>query len=159
MKKIFFAIAFLLLSTACLKAQTAAKSVYAELGGPGIASVNFDTRFSKTEGGFGGRIGIGGFGSGGIGIVSVPLGLNYIVSKDNKNYFELGAGATYVNATTIFSDNANDNSASTVFGHLSVGYRLQPANGGFLFRAAIVPIFGKGFFIPYYAGIAFGYKF
>jgi hypothetical protein len=67
----------------------------------------------------------------------------------------LGAGATFVNVT----GNAIDGDLSTTFGHLSLGYRYQPAQGGFLFRAAVTPIFGKGFFVPYYAGISFGYKF
>ena len=29
---------------------------YAEIGGPGLASANFDMRFSQNEDGFGGRI-------------------------------------------------------------------------------------------------------
>lgn len=159
MKKAFIAIALLFISTACLKAQTAAKSIYAELGGPGIVSFNFDTRFSKTEGGLGGRIGFGGLSVDGSGFVTVPVGLNYLLSKDNRNYFEIGAGATYIGVSNVFTDNDENSHNSSVFGHLSFGYRLQPAKGGFLFRAAIVPIFGKGFFIPYYAGISFGYKF
>jgi len=32
-----------------------------ELGGPGLASFNFDMRFSPREDGFGGSIGFGGF--------------------------------------------------------------------------------------------------
>lgn len=159
MKKLLSAIALIFISATCIKAQTAAKSIYAELGGPGIVSFNFDTRFSKTEGGLGGRIGIGGLSVGGSGFVTVPVGLNYLLSKDNKNYFEIGAGATYIGVSNFFTDNADNSHTSNVFGHMSFGYRLQPANGGFTFRAAIVPIFGKGFFVPYYAGISFGYKF
>ena len=46
-------------------------------------------------------------------------------------------------------------------GIASINYdmHLQKKEGGFLFRADITPIFGKGYFIPYYAGISFGYKF
>lgn len=130
-----------------------AKSVYFELGGPGLASINFDTRFSKTENGFGGRIGVGGFSIDGDGAVFVPLGVNYIVGKDNRNYFEMGAGVTPVIGTGSAGD------FSETFGHLLFGYRMQPANGGFTFRAFINPVFGSGFFIPYYAGLSFGYKF
>jgi len=119
-----------------LHAQTAAKSAYVELGGPGFASVNFDTRFNKREDGLGGRIGIGGFSDGGIAIVTLPVELNYLLGKDNKNYFEIGGGFTYFNGASVFDvDNT-----SGAFGHLSFGYRLQPKNGGFLFRAAIVPV-------------------
>lgn len=148
----------------CAKAQAqAGKSVYAEIGGPGLASANFDMRFSKEEDGFGGRIGVGGFsfsdgyGSGRVSIITVPVGVNYLLGKDGKNYFEVGAGFTYIGASSK-SDYSSDNFSSS-FGNLTLGYRLAPANGGFMFKAQITPVFGKGFFIPYYAGLGFGYKF
>lgn len=135
-------------------AQGAAKSVYFELGGPGLASINFDTRFSPKESGIGGRIGVGGFSIDGEGAVFIPIGLNYILGKDNRNYFELGGGVTPVLGTGDVGDNF-----SATFGHLLFGYRLQPQNGGFTFRAFINPVFGNGFFMPYYGGVSFGYKF
>lgn len=133
-----------------------AKSVFFELGGPGLASINFDSRFTKSEAGIGGRIGLGGFSIDGESVVFIPIGLNYLLGKDNKNYFEIGGGVTPV--ITNFGVNDGDTFSST-FGHLLFGYRMQPANGGFIFRAFINPIFGSGFFIPYYAGVSFGYKF
>lgn len=154
---------FLLLSiiaiscAARVSAQTAAKSVYAEIGGPGLASINFDTRFQKREDGFGGRIGIGGFSVDGSSVLFVPIGINYLTSKDSKNYFELGAGVSIISASGDFTDNGS--TFRSTFGHLWMGYRLQPKEGGFIFRAGICPIFGNGFFIPYYAGLSFGYKF
>ncbi len=135
-------------------AQTAAKSVYAEIGGPGFASLNFDTRFSAGESGLGGRIGIGGFSIDGSGVVTIPIGLNYLVGKDHKNYFELGAGVT-----PLFGSGDLSGNFSSTFGHLWIGYRLQPQEGGFTFRAGICPVFGNGFFVPYYGGLSFGYKF
>jgi hypothetical protein len=157
MKRTFIASLFLFAIVSIASAQTAAKSIYVELGGPGIASLNFDTRFSKGEKGLGGRIGIGGWKVEDEGYLTVPVGINYLLGKDNKNYFEIGAGFTYVHT----SDNTFDGNSTFdgTFGHLTFGYRLQPANGGFTFRAAIVPVFGQGDFIPYYAGISFGYKF
>ncbi len=143
--------------------QKAAKAAYAEIGGPGIASANFDTRFQKTEDGLGGRIGIGGFSLGSsadggkISIITIPVGVNYLIGKDNKNYFELGAGFTYVGAKS--SDSFNSDNFSSSFGNITLGYRLAPESGGFFFKAEITPVFGKGFFIPYYGGIGFGYKF
>ncbi|MGV3527481.1 MAG: hypothetical protein ACO1OO_01185 [Flavisolibacter sp.] len=154
MKK-FMLLSFLVIGFATAGfAQGAAKSVYFELGGPGLASINFDTRFSPKESGIGGRIGVGGFSIDGEGAVFVPIGLNYILGKDNKNYFELGGGVTPVLGT----GDAGDNFSAT-FGHLLFGYRLQPQNGGFTFRAFINPVFGNGFFMPYYGGVSFGYKF
>jgi hypothetical protein len=151
------------LFTASTNAQTAAKSVYFELGGPGLASVNYDMRFQKTDGGLGFRAGIGGFKVEDEGALFIPLGMNYLLGKDQRNYFEMGAGITIVSITDSYQDyngnTTNDNNFSTTFGHLYFGYRLQPKNGGFLFRAGITPIFNKSGFVPYYAGISFGYKF
>ena len=158
MKKFFVVATICLLVSGAVNAQ-AAKSVYFELGGPGLASFNFDTRFGNREDGFGGRIGVGGFSitSDGEsnGVVFIPISLNYLVGKDNKNYFEFGGGVTPV---IISGSNSDDNFTST-FGHLNFGYRLQPANGGFTFRAFITPIFGSFGFIPYWGGVSFGYKF
>lgn len=154
MKRILFLVVFALaISTAF---SQAAKALYFELGGPGLASFNYDTRFTKKEDGIGGRIGFGGFSIGGAGAVFIPVGLNYLIGKDGRNYFELGAGVTPVFAFDRY--NRGDAFSST-FGHLNFGYRLQPKEGGFFFRAAINPVFGEGFFFPYYGGLGFGYKF
>lgn len=146
---------FLLISGASF--GQAAKSVYFELGGPGLASVNFDTRFGPKEDGFGGRIGVGGFSIDGTSAIFVPIGVNYLLGKDNRNYFEVGGGVTPVFINDDFLD--DDDSFTGTFGHLVFGYRMQPAAGGFTFRAFICPVFGNGGFIPYYAGLSFGYKF
>lgn len=152
MKKFFI----ILFGMIAVSQTSTAQSVYAELGGPGLASLNFDTRFSKTNGGFGGRVGVGGFSIDGSGIVFVPVGLNYLISKDNRNFFEVGAGVTPVFGSGDLAD--GDNFSST-FGQVLLGYRMQPADGGFTFRAFISPVFGSGYFIPYYGGVSFGYKF
>lgn len=154
MKKVI--LAFALFFGLAQAASAQAKSVYFELGGPGLASFNFDSRFTKSEAGIGGRIGVGGFSIDGESVVFVPIGLNYILGKDSKNYFELGGGVTPV-LTNI--NNGSGDSFESTFGHILFGYRMQPANGGFTFRAFVNPIFGKGFFVPYYGGVSFGYKF
>ncbi|MBP6024030.1 hypothetical protein [Ferruginibacter sp.] len=142
-------------------AQAPAKAVFFEIGGPGVASLNYDMRFTKSESGIGGRIGFGGFslgtGSDRTTALFIPIGLTYLLGKDERNYFEVGGGVTPV----IVSDTYNGTSENlrSTFGHLNIGYRMQPKAGGFFFRAAINPVFGKGFFWPYYGGIAFGYKF
>lgn len=151
MKNFFIA----LFGTVLLSHSSFSQSVYAELGGPGLASLNFDTRFSKTNGGFGGRAGIGGFSIEGSGIIFVPLGVNYLLGKDDLNFFEIGAGVTPVFGT----GNISSSDFSSTFGHVILGYRKQPAEGGFTFRAFVCPVFGSGAFIPYYGGVSFGYKF
>ncbi|RYZ23752.1 MAG: hypothetical protein EOO16_03615 [Chitinophagaceae bacterium] len=139
-------------------AQHAAKSVFVELGGPGLASINFDTRFTKKEGGIGGRAGIGYFSIVGERLLLVPVGVNYLLSKDQRHYFEVGGGITVVDYKSEFYYE-DDSRFTGTFGHLNFGYRFQPKGGGFTFRAAINPVFtGEGFF-PYYGGISFGYAF
>lgn len=159
MKKLILALSFLTLGFVSAQAQ----SMYFELGGPGLASINFDTRFAKEDGGFGGRVGVGGFsvGSSGdrVGVVFIPIGVNYLMGRDGKNYFEIGGGITPVIASASSSSSSVDGDFTSTFGHVSFGYRMQPADGGFTFRAFISPVFGKGYFIPYYGGVSFGYKF
>ena len=157
MKTIPVVCILMLLSSTYLNAQTAAKAIYVEIGGPGLASVNYDMRLQKKEDGIGFRVGLGGFSIDGESIVFFPLGLTYLLGKDERNYFELGGGATIVSYSG--SNIQPSDKFNTTFGHLYFGYRMQPKNGGFLFRAGITPIFNKSGFIPYYAGISFGYKF
>ena len=135
-------------------AQVPNNTIFAELGGPGLVSFNFDKRFSNRPDGFGGRIGLGGFSIEDVSFLSIPIGLNYLLGKDGKNYFELGAGFTYLTA------GSNDGGfMSSSFGHLNFGYRYQPKDGGFNFRASINPIFGSGGFYPFYGGVSLGYTF
>jgi hypothetical protein len=174
MKKLFFVFSFLFSCYFSSNAQTAAKSAYVELGGPGLASINYEMRLMKKEDGIGIRVGVGGFSirseySNGYStstektsVLFLPLELNYLLGKDQKNYFEVGAGFTFLSARSKFSEQGYSDENDTFnsdFGHLYFGYRRQPKDGGFLFRAGICPVFGKGFFIPYYAGVSFGYKF
>ncbi|MCW3081748.1 hypothetical protein [Segetibacter sp.] len=133
----------------------ATKVVFAEAGGPGLLSINYDMRFSKTNAGFGFRAGFGGWALKNSKLLLIPLGLNYITSKNNRDYFEVGAG------TTIVSNNKGDGDGpfESSFGFLSLGYRKQPVDGGYFFKASLTPVFGKGFFWPYYGGVGFGYAF
>ena len=158
-----------IISTLSLIAQKAAKSAYAELGGAGLASINYDMRLLKKQDGIGFRVGVGGFSatfssddsyssSNKTGILTVPLEINYLLGKNEKNYFEFGAGATIVSVRNKFNYNPTNKFDGT-FGHLYLGYRLQPKEGGFLFRAGITPIIYKNIFFPYWGGISFGYAF
>jgi len=165
-KLIFNSFIVLLIFPSFVTAQNNAKSIFVEIGGPGLASLNYDMRFKKKEDGLGFRVGIGGFtiredygyGSERTGLLTIPVAINYLLGKDNKNYFEIGLGATYIkqsNKSTFYEDSQ----FSSSFGHLHFGYRLQPLNGGFTFRAGITPIFNSYGFVPYYASVSFGYKF
>ncbi len=133
-----------------------AQAIYFELLGAGLTySFNYDTRFNQTRDGLGMRVGVSYIGSvedGGI--FTLPVQLNHLMGKDNK-YFELGVGATYATTSGFLGDGDD----STVIGTMTFGYRLQPDDGGFLFRVSITPVLVEGFFIPYFGGISFGYAF
>lgn len=136
MKKNILFLVILVLSYNSMSAQKAAMSVYAELGGAGLASANFDMRLLKKEDGLGFRVGIGGFsvttsystGSSTIedriGITTIPLELNYLLGKNERNYFELGGGATIVVVSNKNSNRVDNGRFSSSFGHLYFGYRL-----------------------------------
>jgi hypothetical protein len=157
MKKSFYVIAFAMLLSFVGKAQST-QSVYFELFGPGLAAFNFDTRLSGKDSGIGGRIGIGGLSVDGAGVIYFPVGVNWLLGKDGRHYFEIGAGVTPVLQTGDFEDGDGGNLTNT-FGHVLFGYRMQPKDGGYTFRVFVSPVFGNGFFIPYYGGVSFGYAF
>ncbi|MFN4284823.1 MAG: hypothetical protein ACK4E8_02565 [Lacibacter sp.] len=158
MKQTVLVVALVFTCAAATMAQSAAKSVFAELGGPGLASVNFDTRFTKNQNGVGGRIGFGGFSLGGASLFLVPAAVNYLIGNNTSHYFELGAGATFSFASADVGD-GNNKVFNNTFGHLNLGYRYQPQNSGVTFRVAVNPLFGNGVFWPVYGGVSVGYKF
>ncbi|GAB3646148.1 hypothetical protein GCM10028791_05620 [Echinicola sediminis] len=152
---------FLILNTGMAQERMSPRSenIYVELGGPGLFSFNYDTRFVGRTDGIGGRAGIGYMGIDGSNVLSIPLGLNYLLGKDDK-FFELGINATYFSASVDldWGDDGSD-SASSVIGSLIFGYRKQPADGGFLFKAGLSPYFNSNFFYPFVPYISFGYAF
>jgi hypothetical protein len=143
--------------------KTRARDVFFELGGPGlIFSANYDTRLSNQRDGLGLRLGAGFATGGGASLFSAPFQLNYLLGKHGK-YFEIGAGATYINVN-INSGNSSYEfgsyqfTGSKVAGTMTFGYRYQPIDGGFSFRASFNPILIGNTFVPY-GGLSFGYAF
>ncbi len=135
-----------------------AQNVFVEIGGQGILfTANYDTRFSKKRNGLGGRAGIGYIAIDGDNITTVPIGLNYLLGT-GKHFFEAGLGATVI-ATGGEDAVLFDDEEQNLVGTMSFSYRLQPVQSGFALRAGLTPVFGKGFFIPYYAGLSLGYTF
>ncbi|MFT3979837.1 MAG: hypothetical protein QM687_05160 [Ferruginibacter sp.] len=149
------------------------KSFIAELGGPGVLfSANFDTRFTKSPLGFGGRIGIGFVtadqsiydpNSGYYdykqrSVLTVPLQLNYLFGKPNSvNAFEVGLGATYIGKKLDIFDYYEEN-ATQVLGTASFMYRRMPKDGGFSWRIGFTPLFANGLIQPFGA-VSVGYNF
>ncbi len=134
--------------------------MFVELAGQGLLfTFNGDFRLSASRNNMGLRAGIGFISDGDVSIVTIPLGVNFLFGKNGK-YFETGLGATFIVGDYGFLDN-DAHSIGTMF----FGYRSQPVDGGFNFRAGIAPIFHTGsqyvrsFFFPYYPGVSFGYTF
>jgi hypothetical protein len=142
-------------------------SFYAELGGPGILfSANIDRRFSKSNLGLGGRIGIG-FVSGDLStdpygyyeqssVATFPVQLNYIFGKPTSPHsFEVGAGFTLTGKEVWIMDFSEPSAFYTT---ASFMYRRQPVNGGFSWRIGFTPILAKGYIQPSGA-VSVGYNF
>ena len=157
-----------------LYATKQAKTFFFELLGPGaVYSLNYDIRFNKKQDGWGGRAGISYFADDSQHIFTIPVVLNYLAGKKGK-YFEVGAGITYYNANTgdAFFDEQYSvdysnggmvyyrrSTRNGVLGTLNFGYRYQPVEGGFSFRAGVSPVFSSSEFIPYWPYVSFGYAF
>ncbi len=138
--------------------RTANNALYAEGLGPGLFySINYDRSF----GDFAGRIGFGyvsvsagaSDSSGQVqetasaSFIAVPITVSYLGIGSKRNMLELGAGATiwHVGAggSTFEAKSSTSASESATFALpvAIVGYRYQPPNGGFLFRAGVSPLF------------------
>ena len=158
MKKVLFTLLITVFAIKIVNAQIA-QSVFFEIGGPGLASFNYDTRFTKKQDGLGMRAGIGGFKVDRTSVTAFPIGLNYLLGNNTTSFFEVGANVTFVSSKqTSYSNNSSSTFTST-FGTLNFGYRSQPKANGFTFRAAINPIIAEGEVFPFYIGLSFGYKF
>ena len=137
------------------------KALYAEVGGPGLAiSLNFDNRFGTDRKGLGYRVGAGYFSDAyGNTVFSIPFQVNYLLTKDENNFIELGAGTTFLNST------GNNKGKTFIFdkvtgfvGTATIGYRYQPVDHKLNFRIGFVPIFYDDGII-WAGGVSIGYNF
>lgn len=127
--------------------------VFAELGGPGILSANYDIRFNKQTDGWGFRVGLGYNFNNNLSITTIPIGVNCLLGHSNKGHFlELGANETMImlgsNNQQYITYNLDGkellpkrNYFMTTF---CIGYRSQPNEGGFNFRGGFMPVFFEG---------------
>ncbi|MDR3611850.1 MAG: hypothetical protein P4L27_14870 [Ignavibacteriaceae bacterium] len=127
-------------------------SIYVEALGSGLFySVNYDRLFSHN---IGGRIGIGLLSDGLNSLYFIPVTLNYLIGKGNSK-LELGAGVTIVAADIDLFGTGHRTSGSLVLGTAIIGYRYQPADGGFLFRIGFTPLFSEFGSLPW-GGLSLG---
>ncbi len=146
------------------------KTVFLEGFGNGILfSGNFELRLKKnSNSGSGVRIGLGGGTLSGvsngnfidIGIVTIPLGYNYLIGE-KRSSFEIGAGITpiIVSANASIDNELVSGKGFTLTGFLNAGYRFQPLNNGFFGKITWTPIATNQGFFPAFAGISLGFSF
>ncbi|MBM3431765.1 MAG: hypothetical protein FJX92_02015 [Bacteroidetes bacterium] len=175
-------ILFLLLTTASYSQSNKIKypeasprqNIFIELGGNGVAfNAMYESRFHKSSDGMGFKVGLGGFTGSYTKVFTLPVGINWLLTKDNKHFFEMGVGTTFlhyedtyfvpcgiptshypVDVAGLTVDQKN-----SVFGHLTLGYRRQPSAGGIMWGIAVTPHFNENGFWPVWFGIKFGYSF
>ncbi|MEO6849641.1 MAG: hypothetical protein ABI203_03685, partial [Mucilaginibacter sp.] len=146
--------------TAMADSTIKAQSVYLEVGGAGLAiSGNYDTRFAKARNGWGYRIGLGYFGSGGNTVFTVPFQVNYLIGE-HSHMLEFGAGTTFLNSTgtNVGNSKFEFDQVTGFIATASIGYRYQPPGKGINIRIAFVPILYDEGIIPA-GGISVGYTF
>lgn len=179
MKKLLL-VFFMLVMMKAQAQDEAVRSVFVEIGGPSlIYSFNYDFRFDKERlNAWGMRVGVGGFKVADESLLTLPVQVTGVMGK-NKNYFEVGAGLTFINYSsryTVYGQPPHPNNPTeitdkdydfileigetpSVLGTLNIGYRRIPEDGGFTYRVNITPLFnGKGFW-PLFAGAGLGYAF
>jgi hypothetical protein len=164
MRKFYLNLLLLTLLGLSDRALAQKTAIYGEVGGQGVFfSINYDRRITYTTSGFGFRVGLGYDVSFDPTYMSIPVGL-YYMAGGGGNFFEMGAGATYVSITNVppgqTADFANKNwvgDQKFLFGTLNIGYRHQPKESHLNFRTGLTPMFGRTvMLIPY---LSVGYNF
>lgn len=175
MKKLILPL-LLMLVVQISKAQDYRKSaVYLELGGNALLySINYENRFADH---WSGRIGIGYISAAGsavnssgqatdasVGVTFIPVMVNYLAGNGQNGRFELGAGPLLVAAatnTTIAGQTLNQSGFGLGGITTTIGYRLQPLDGGFMFKIGLTPLILTSSDKPFqmWGGLSFGYCF
>lgn len=185
--KILVVVFCIMLAASLVQAQgDATRSVFVEIGGPSLVySFNYDFRFDKENlDSWGLRVGAGGYKLEDESLLTVPVQATRLLGN-GRNYFEVGAGFTFINYTnryTVYDYNNYDPNTGespiigqktekdyhfildigdtpSFVGTLNIGYRRIPENGGFTFRANMTPLFNTRGFWPLFAGVGLGYAF
>lgn len=161
------------------------KNLFVEVGGNGIAfNVVGETRFKPGPGGWGIKLGAGGYATSYEKLITVPVQLNYLASRNGRDFFEAGIGAGFLHyddgynnsysyttygpngqpilVTETYKDeviNLELNSKNSVYGNMTLGYRRQPRDGGIMWGVALTPHFNQNTFWPVWVGLKLGYSF
>jgi hypothetical protein len=131
--------------TAVAQSPASRNSIYVEFLGNGVFySCNYDHRFTES---FGMRVGVGYLPYQEVNIATFPL-MGYYLLGSGSHKLELGLGVSVIlqgeeqgfSWMSAVDDQVRGNS---VLGTATLGYRYQPADGGFVFRAGVTPLFGN----------------
>jgi hypothetical protein len=146
--------------------RSANNSLYLELlGNGGLYSLNYDRMLTNNVGV---RLGVSRFGFDAatldqdldahakISVSTLTFMTNYLVGK-GKHCLELGVGAMGVFASADV-DGVGGVSGEGFSGTGTIGYRIQPLDGGFLFRVGFTPAYNKDGFSSW-IGISLGAAF
>lgn len=131
-------------ATAAPAERSANDTLYLELLGPGLlGSLDYERLFDEVAV----RIGLGAIAvpedSGSSLHVSVPMTLSYLGTRYRQHVFEVGVGAAFI-ASSCNAPNPCDvfwPEPVTLAPVILAGYRYQPSDGGFAFRAGFAPTF------------------
>ena len=144
----------------------ARNSIFLELGGNGlIYSLNYDHKFFDHASARIGGMYLGGSADdpnsidGRVSVFFVPITANYLVGNGNSR-LEIGGGLVIAGGSvdaTIDNETIDDVGSGAAFTG-TIGYRLQPRDGGFLFRVGFTPLIASGVFVPW-AGLSLGATF
>jgi hypothetical protein len=152
--------------------QNRSKAIFGEiLGQTSMISVNFDSRFKKSNEGLGFRVGYGisnAFACKECDFIVlkgniIPISVNYLLGK-KKHHLELGTGLTAFIASKdspalpILGLGIGDYSLSKNYGTFTIGYRYYKKSPSLLFGISWVPTYNKYDLNPKNVGISIGYK-
>ncbi len=136
-------------------------SIFVEIGGSsGLYSLNYDHKLADHV-----SLRVGGMYFGlkdndtreHVSIITAPVMINYLLGSGSSR-LELGVGMLLAQARGEVKDPQLEFDIRGWGGISTVGYRLQPRGGGFLFRIGVTPYFNGSQIIPW-AGISLGATF
>lgn len=145
------------------KPELASHSIFLEgLGNAGLYSVNYDHRFASS---LSLRAGFSIVGATDqqtrqeVSLLIVPVTFNYLAGGANHN-LEMGIGPLFAAGSVDDVETGSDAGISSGLAGVTstFGYRYQPADGGFVFRAGLVPFYSADEF-QLWAGISVGMAF
>lgn len=139
----------------------ARNSIFLELGGNALFySLNYDHKFfnhlSARVGGM--YLGVGERGTdANVSLLLVPVMVNYLVGSGSSR-LEIGAGITVGQAGGNLEGVGEFSEGGVGAFTSTIGYRLQPTDGGFLLRVGFTPLFVSQGVLPW-AGLSLGATF